>query len=260
MKEFPPALGRLADAQPYPLLFVTVGGTHLYGFPARDSIHELRGVHVLPLREVVGLTVSHETIEVARAEEGPAVELVTHDVRKFFSLLLKRNSYALEQLFSPLVLRATPELEEMRAIGRGCITRHHAQHYLGLAHTQWGMFAQERPRRAKTLLYVYRMLLTGIHLMRTGQVEANLPALNKMFQLPYIDELVERKLAGGEKGRLEDDHVSFHELEFARLTVELEQASRTSNLPEEPTSRLALNDLLVRLRLHPHPREGARGG
>ena len=45
----------IAD-QPYPLLFATVSGAHLYGFPSRDSDVDLRGVHVLPVEEVVGLT------------------------------------------------------------------------------------------------------------------------------------------------------------------------------------------------------------
>ena len=35
--------------------FVTVSGAHLYGFPSPDSDFDLRGVHVLPVRDVVGL-------------------------------------------------------------------------------------------------------------------------------------------------------------------------------------------------------------
>lgn len=38
---------------PYPLLFATVSGAHLYGFPSPDSDFDLRGVHVLPPREVI---------------------------------------------------------------------------------------------------------------------------------------------------------------------------------------------------------------
>ena len=48
-------LGAEAARHPYPLLFATVSGAHLYGFPSPDSDFDLRGVHVLPLREVVGL-------------------------------------------------------------------------------------------------------------------------------------------------------------------------------------------------------------
>ncbi|MCY2968509.1 MAG: hypothetical protein NT069_33605, partial [Planctomycetota bacterium] len=41
-----------------------------------------------------------------------------------------------------------------------------------------------------------RVLLTGIHLMRTGVVEANLPRLNESARLPYIDELIACKIGG----------------------------------------------------------------
>jgi predicted nucleotidyltransferase len=66
------------------------------------------------------------------------------------------------------------------------------------------LFLKESPRRVKPLLSVYRVLLTGIHLMRTGTVEANLVTLNEEFRLPYLAELVARKLAGPEKSKLED--------------------------------------------------------
>ena len=39
----------------YPLIFATISGAHLYGFPSPDSDFDLRGVHILPLKEVVGL-------------------------------------------------------------------------------------------------------------------------------------------------------------------------------------------------------------
>lgn len=83
------------------------------------------------------------------------------------------------------------------------ITRHHSHHYFGFAETQWKLFLKTLPRRVKPLLYVYRVLLTGIHLMRTGEVEANLVTLNEEFRLPYIADLVARKLAwaGGPSSR-----------------------------------------------------------
>ena len=44
-----PRLHRIVAAQPYPLLFATISGAHLYGFPSPDSDFDLRGAHVLPL-------------------------------------------------------------------------------------------------------------------------------------------------------------------------------------------------------------------
>jgi predicted nucleotidyltransferase len=236
-------------SHPYPLLFVTISGAHLYGFPSPDSDYDLRGVHVLPVREVVGLDPGRETIERSGVREGLEIDLVTHDAKKFFGLMLRKNGYVLEQLYSPLVVKTSPEHEELKNIAPGCVTRHHAHHYLGFAETQWHLFQKESPWRVKPLLYVYRVLLTGIHLMRTGEVEANLLKLNEQFRLPYVNDLVSRKLAGPEQSTLGDSDFSFHQSEYEQLRAGLEQAYEASGLPEGPSARGALNDLLVRLRV-----------
>src|ERR1043165_189330 len=44
-----PRLHRIVAAQPYPLLFATISGAHLYGFSSPDSDYDLRGAYVLPL-------------------------------------------------------------------------------------------------------------------------------------------------------------------------------------------------------------------
>ena len=246
-----PRLHRIVAAQPYPLLFATISGADLYGFPSPDSDFDLRGAHVLPLEKVVGLEVRDETVEDSRVIEGLEMDIVSHDVRKFFGLLLKKNGYVLEQLFSPLVVHTTPEHTDLKTIARNCITKHHSHHYFGFAETQWKLFDKERPRRVKPLLYVYRVLLTGIHLMRTGDVEANLITLNNEFRLPYIGDLVARKQSG-ENTSLADADVAFHQREYERLRAELQAAHDASRLPELPSgqTRAALNDLLLRVRLN----------
>src|SRR5436190_12921561 len=219
-------LHNIVAAQPYPLLFATISGAHLYGFPSPDSDYDLRGAHILPMEAVAGLEVRGETLEDSRVIAGLEMDIVSHDVKKFFGLLLKKNGYVLEQLCSPLIIHTTPEHAELKEITKGCITKHHSHHYFGFAETQWKLFDKERPRRVKPLLYVYRVLLTGIHLMRTGEVEANLLTLNEEFRLPYVADLVARKLAGPEKSSLADADVVFHESEYQRLRVELGRSRR----------------------------------
>src|SRR5258707_5009889 len=97
-------LHSIVAGQPYPLVFATVSGAHLYGFPSADSDYDLRGMHVLPPRLVMGLEVKDETIERSAMVDGLELDLVTHDARKFILLLLKKNGYVLEQLLSPLVV------------------------------------------------------------------------------------------------------------------------------------------------------------
>jgi predicted nucleotidyltransferase len=249
-------LKRIAESQPYPLLFATVSGAHLYGFPSPDSDFDLRGAHVLPVESVVGLELRDETVQDSRVIEGLEMDIVSHDVRTFIKMLLKKNGYVLEQLFSPLVVCTTPEHQELKEIARhakdqGVITKHHAHHYFGFAETEWKLFLNESPRRVKPLLYVYRVLLTGIHLMRTGEVEANLLVLNESARLEFISDLVARKLAGPEQTAVGDADVAFHESQYQKLRTELQSAFEASSLPELPSdeTRRALNFLLTRARL-----------
>ena len=74
---------------PYSLLFATVSGAHLYGFPSADSDYDLRGAHILSAKESVGLLPKQETIEFSGLRGGIEMDLVTHDVLKFFTMLLK---------------------------------------------------------------------------------------------------------------------------------------------------------------------------
>jgi predicted nucleotidyltransferase len=63
-------LRQVVAEQPFPLLFATISGAHLYGFASPDSDYDLRGVHVLPLRQIVGLETGPETIEASRKRMG----------------------------------------------------------------------------------------------------------------------------------------------------------------------------------------------
>jgi predicted nucleotidyltransferase len=168
----------MAEKHPCPRAFVTVSGAHLYGFPSADSDIDLRGVHLLPVEEVVGLTPGRETVSWTWDHSGVEMDLVTHDLAKYCRMLLNRNGYVLEQVTSPLVVESTPVHEELTALVPSLVTAGHGHHYLGFARNQWGLFG--RTGELKPLLYTFRVLLTGIHLMRTGgQVFAVMPVVGE---------------------------------------------------------------------------------
>jgi hypothetical protein len=247
--EIDPRLHAEVAAHPYPLMFVTVSGAHLYGFPSPDSDYDLRGAHMLPLRDIVGLDKARETVELSHVRDGVEMDLVTHDLRKYFNLLLKNSGYALEQVLSPLVVHTTPAHEELKHIARGSVSRLHARHYFGFAENQWRLFEKKTPHRVKPLLYIYRVLLTGIHMMRTGAVETNLLTLNDELQSPQVADLIARKIAEPEQTTLPDADLTFYRAEYERLRQTLQEAEERSTLSEENNSRAALNDMLIRLRL-----------
>jgi predicted nucleotidyltransferase len=237
------------------VVFATVSGAHLYGFPSVDSDVDLRGVHLMPIEDVVGLRTGEETVDRTWTRDGVEVDLVTHDLAKFGRLLLRRNGYVLEQLLSPLVVTSSPLHEEMVALAPGCLTRHHAHHYLGFARTQWGFF--ERTGELKPLLYTFRVLSTGIHLMRTGEVQAGLGELD--HGPAYLPELVAAKREA-EHGALPADAPDPGRLaaDVTAMTARLETERDRSSLPERPSAGPALHDLVVRARLADLPHVNSR--
>ncbi len=241
----------ILDRQPYPLSFATVSGAHLYGFPSDDSDFDLRGVHVTPPAPLLSLSPPRETIEDASTEDGPLDELVTHDARKYAALLLRNNGYVLEQIFSPLVV-VEGDLARWRALARTCIARKHVGHYLGFAQSEWTQFHRRPEKTVKRLLYVFRVMLTGIHLLRTGEVEANLTVLNEEYGLAYVPELVAAKRANGEAAALPPGRaLAFYEREYDRVRALLIEAHEQSTLPDEtPGAREALDDFLRELRFN----------
>lgn len=242
-------LRAVAGRGPTPV-FATISGAHLYGFASPDSDVDLRGAFLLTAAEMVGLYPPAETLTI---EDQSVIDLdwVGHDVRKFARLMTSHNGYVLEQLYSPLVVVATPAFDELRALGRGCITRPTVRHYLGFANGRRRRIHEPKPT-VKHLLYAYRVYLSGIHLMRTGEVVANLPVLNEAFAYRHVDELVQRKREGAEKMLLAADEIARHDVLLDELEATLREAHEKSALPEEPTTVAALNDFVVRLRLTGH--------
>jgi predicted nucleotidyltransferase len=240
-------LAPVVAEQPFPVLFATVSGAHLYGFPSRDSDVDLRGVHLLPTADLVGLREPEETRSRMWDRDGVETDLVTHDLRKFVRLMLRRNGYVLEQLLSPLVVHATDAHRELAALAPGVLTSHHAHHYRGFAQTQWRLF--EKSGELKPLLYTFRVLLTGIHLMRAGEVQPHLPTLiGETDAAPaLLPELIAAK-AEREHGASDVDHARVR-ADVERLHAVLDEAQAASALPGAPAVYDALHDFVVRTRL-----------
>ena len=232
----------------YNPLFVTVSGAHIYGFPSPDSDVDLRGCHLLPLKDMVGLSLPSETIDRTSIEDGVEVDIVSHEVGKFLRLLVKNNGYVLEQIFSPLVVEGQDFLDRLRPIAKRCITRFHYHHYRGFFGTQLKLLEKEPNKKAKSLLYAYRVLLTGIHLMKSGEVVTDLRQLHRDAGLTFIPNLIAAKKE--EKIELADLDWEFHHDQLRKLEVALEDSFNVSTLPES-RDVVSVNDLLVELRLTP---------
>ena len=238
--------GQVAADLPYPLIFATVSGAHLYGFASADSDLDLRAAHLLPAAEVVGLRTGPETLQSDGWRDGVELDVVSHDLLKFARLLTTRNGYVLEQLLSPLVVATGPLHESLTAIAPGLLTRGHAHHYLGFAAGQEKLF--DKGGELKPALYLLRVLLTGRHLMRTGQLETDLGILGA--ELPYVPDLIAAKREA-EHGPFPAGVLERLRRDVVLLRASLEEARDASRLPERPDPAAvdALHELVVSTRL-----------
>ena len=244
--DVPEWAGEAAAELPRPLVFATVSGAHLYGFASADSDLDLRAAHVLPAAEVVGLRTGPETLQTGGVRDGVELDVVSHDLLKFARLLTTRNGYVLEQLLSPLVVATGPLHESLTAIAPGLLTRGHAHHYLGFAAGQEKLF--DKGGELKPALYLLRVLLTGRHLMRTGQLETDLGILGA--ELPYVPDLIAAKREA-EHGPFPAGVLERLRRDVVLLRASLEEARDASRLPERPDPAAvdALHELVVSTRL-----------
>ena len=239
---------RFLEDRPCPLLYATVHGSRLYGFDTPSRDRDLRGCHVLPTRQVLGLHDGRETITSKGAASGAGVELVTHEVKKVLRLLLKGNSNVLEEALSPLVLVTGDFHAELRESAGECITGRHAGHYMGMASQVLSVLKKPDKADVKHVLHMYRAFLTGIHLMETGELECSLPALNARARLSHVDDLLRRRAVGPEERQVKEGEVGFLEEELDRLMLMLKDAADRSPLPARLGCGDRLNGLLVRIR------------
>ena len=189
-----------------------------------------------------------ETIDHSTIDEGTEVDIVSHEVGKYFRLLVKNNGYVLEQIFSPLVVTGLEFLNVLRPIAARCVTKHHYHHYRGFYATTRKLLEKQDVKKAKSLLYAYRVLMTGIHLMNSGSIETDVRVMYSELGVDFIPDLTAAKRE--EKIELPNLDWEFHLQQLDCLEQKLAESFEASSLPDGRDSA-SVNELLVELRLQP---------
>lgn len=234
-----PGIGRVVQ--------LGVTGAHFYGFPSPDSDVDLKGVHMVPPRDLLGLETPLESVDRLLVFEDLEHDLTTHDAARALALLLRGNGNVLERLLSPLQVLDTPEARALAELARGAISRRFAGHYKGFFKGMQREHALKR--RAKTMLYSFRVALTGVHLLREGECVGDATELGPRYGFDEVAELARFKAEAHEKAELPEawDHElrkRWTDLEDALVAAEAE-----SELPDQPENRAAMNQWLTEQRL-----------
>jgi len=240
------------DRRPERALLVVASGSHSYGFPSADSDVDTKGIHVAPAAAVLGLAGARET-ESFLGFEGPVeIDYTSHELGKACRQLLDGNGNALEWALGKVVLREHARAAELRALVRRNLHKGSVRHYLGFSRSLWKEYERGKAEtgrgRVKPLLYVFRTALTGVHLLRAGEVEPDLPRLLAEYpRFGAVAELVARKRAGTEKVELADDAPWLPLV--AQVHAALDEAHAASSLPDGPAAADALSAWVTDVRL-----------
>ncbi|MEO1335668.1 MAG: nucleotidyltransferase domain-containing protein, partial [Myxococcota bacterium] len=234
-----------------PVLWVALTGAHAYGFPSPDSDLDLKGVFVASTRQMLGLRELEGSIDYLDIWEGRELDLTLNDIGKCAALLLRGNGNLIERFLGPFQVVTSPWGQRMAELARGSLSKRAARHYQGFFR---GMMresddeARAEGRKAKTLLYAYRVALTGIHLLRAGEVVTDVKVLADDYGVSTVAPLIEiKKLA--ELQRIPEADARFHLNALEGLEQRLADALESSILPEAAKNEEEMEAFVVQTRL-----------
>ncbi len=229
------------------VVLVGVTGAHAYGFPSPDSDYDLKGIELLPLASMLGLEPPTDTFDRMEVFEGVEQDLTLHDAKKALGLLLRGNGNVLEHVLAPFQLYESERASSLRSLVRASVSRRFVHHYRGFFHRMREEHTKEK--RAKTLLYAYRVALTGAHLLSSGELETDVRVNAARHGLSEIEALVAIKRERAEKAPLSEREDRELSGSLDRALALLEDAYARSPLPEGAPNRDAIERWLIEQRL-----------
>jgi len=229
-------------------LVISLSGAHAYGFPSPDSDLDLKAVHVDPTAELLGFPRPSPTAERLEIVEGVEIDYSSNELGAVLLGVLKGNGNYLERFLSGYVVRGSPALDEVRPLLQDSLSRKLARHYQGFGRQQLSEWEKGGRASAKKLLYVLRTTLTGVHALREAQIVTDVTRLLARYGFAEAQELVEQKRRG-EKAELPDALRAKWAERIPRAFELLEDAARTSPLPEEAPNTAEIERWLIASRL-----------
>ena len=224
---------------------VYLSGAHAYGFPSPDSDLDLKAIHVADTADLLGFDVPAPTVDRAEFIEGVEIDYTSNELAHALAGILAGNGNFIERVLGRTTPYASSLVTEMRPLVRASLSRRVHRHYSGFARNQL-RFLEKEPT-AKKLLYVLRTASTGIHLLETGELEADLSRVMNTYDIADAAALIERKRAG-ERVSLDPSVLDAWRPRIETLFARLDTAFETSPLPAAPPNELEFRAWLLEVR------------
>ncbi|HEY2838043.1 MAG TPA: nucleotidyltransferase domain-containing protein [Pirellulales bacterium] len=212
------------------VIYRCVIGSQAYGLAGEDSDIDRRGIY-LPSAELHwSLYGVPEQIENNETQEA------YWELQKFLILALKANPNVLECLYTPIVETATPLAEQLREMRSLFLSRLVYQTYNGYVLSQFKKMQADIRNRGqvkwKHVMHLIRLLLSGIEVLRTGELTVRVDA--------HREELLAIR-----RGEFDVESLETWRL---RLHQDFETAYATTSLPERPDYE-RVNSFLIAARV-----------
>lgn len=227
------------------LLVVAVSGPHAYGYPGPSSPLEIKGIHVEPTENLVGLNVPAKAHNWVGELDGYRVDFSSLELGEALHRLLRGDGSILERVMSPRQLLRSDDLRRLQKATRGVVCRRFYNHYRNFARGVNRELDDGERRTVRHMLSIYRTAFTGIHLFRTGKVLVDLLELARQYRMARIRELVKRYQEDPE-AMLPADSPWINRI--VKLHALLEEGIEGSRLPIDPDNPKGVEDYLLDMR------------
>lgn len=220
---------RVNELQGGRVIYVTISGSDLYGFPSEDSDVDYRGCYQTATGNLLGLKRRRDVVEMKP-------DIVMFELAKEINLAVKGNCNVLEHLNAKPVYRTAESVELTQMINNAFGKRGLYNSYRGMALFNYRKFILQGKKTYKKYLYVFRGLLAGIYALQTGRIEPNINELNRYFKIRKVTELVKHKVEGTENEKVSEMIESgvLDEL-IPSLFERMDKAYTKCKIPEQPS-------------------------
>ena len=202
-------------------VYITVSGSHLYGFPSKDSDIDIRCCHIEDTKSFFHLSTPSDIIQWKSEIENEGVktpiEFESMEIRKVIGLAMGNNSNILEHIFSKNLLTTEPrEFLRLKELTKQSISKVIYNPYNGMAEFNYRKFIESMnptfdDKLVKKYLYVMRAYLVGAHALLTGEIEPNIRfhlkkewGYDSAEDKKLVRELIDKK-EDAEAARLRED-------------------------------------------------------
>lgn len=214
-----------------------------YGGPATPVI--VKGIHVEPTERMVGLTRAPDAANWVGELDGHPVDFTSSELGAGLHMLLRGRSSIIERILAPAQLFCDEDQRTLTALARGALSRRCFVSFREPSRALLREFEDPEARTLGLLLAAYREGLSGVSLLRTGELDLDLSRLAAAHGFDGLLGLIARH-RDGETGPVDEESPWINRL--ARVQALLEQAHDESPLPPDPGNAREIQEYLLDMR------------